>query len=68
MTEDLTSTERQFVALALRGLAMRGGPTAFPLLRSVTRKLGLVAELKDHLQDWISYKPQRSNPEVPGLE
>jgi hypothetical protein len=47
---------------------MRGGPTAFPLLRSVTRKLGLVAELKDHLQDWISYKPQRSNPEVPGLE
>lgn len=57
VTEKLTENERKFVALALQGLAMRGGPPVFHLIHSIARKLELEAELRQYLQDWINYKP-----------
>jgi hypothetical protein len=66
MTEEaLTSTERQFVALALQGLCLRAGDhRAFQLTQSIARKLGFEAELKGHLQDWISYSQTQVVPEI----
>jgi hypothetical protein len=65
MTEDLTSTERQFVALALQGLCLRSGHhRAFQLTQSIARKLGIEAELKDYLKDWISHSQTQVVPEI----
>lgn len=53
--EPLTETERQFLALAIQGLAMRHGPELFATAAKVAEKLGLLEELKGSLQDWLKY-------------
>lgn len=55
MNEELTQNERKFVALAIQGLAMRGGPQTFQLVQSIIRKLELEAELHQLLQSWLEY-------------
>lgn len=53
--EPLTDAERQFLALAIQGLAMRHGPELFTMAARVAEKLGLLEELQGSLQDWLMY-------------
>ena len=52
--EQLTDTEKRFLALAIQGLTFRLGPQTFSLALSVTEKLELKDWLKYYLEDWIT--------------
>lgn len=52
---ELTEAEKQFLALAIQGLALRQGPQVFPFALSSAKKLGIEEYLTEYLQSWIDY-------------
>lgn len=59
---DLDEREKQFLALAIQGLALRQGPVVFTFAISLARKLDLEEYLKEHLSSWIKYSEGSPSP------
>jgi hypothetical protein len=57
---DLTDHEKQFLALAIRALCMRGGPELFATAARIAEKLGLTAQLGASLRSWIAYAQRQA--------
>jgi len=52
---DLDPLERQFLALAIQGLCMRGGPQTFPFAIRIVEALDLTSEMETSLKSWRDY-------------
>lgn len=57
--EELTCPHRRIVALALQGYAMHHGVVAFAGIISVSRKIGIEAELRMLLEEWLRFVEER---------
>lgn len=68
LTISLTDVERQFMALALQGIAVRQGPVVFPFCMALAEKLQLTEYLEGYLQSWTAFaadKPDMPDKEAP---
>lgn len=55
---ELTEHDRQFIVLALQGLAMRQGPEVFEAVVNLVRKIDGEQFLGEYLKDWIKHSRQ----------
>lgn len=61
--KELTTKEKQFLAIAIQGLCVRQGASIYFVAIDVAKKLELEKELESSLKSWIDYSQRHHHPQ-----